>query len=45
MTGRIEAFKLGITNRSVRDAAINKARRYSPILNKQVAIRIAGKKE
>ncbi len=39
------AKKLGLTNRSVRDAAINKNRRYSPILKKEVAIRIAGKKE
>ena len=35
----------GIPNRKIRDAAVHKTRRFSPFLNKEIAIRIAVKKK
>lgn len=35
----------GIPNKKLRDAAIHKTRRFSPFLNKEIAIRIATKKK
>jgi hypothetical protein len=35
----------GIHNRKLRDASIHKTRRFSPFLNKEIAIRIAVKKK
>lgn len=39
------ARKLGLTYKMVYSASINKTRRFSPFLNKEVAIRIAGIKK
>ena len=35
----------GIPNKKLRDAAVHKTRRFSPFLNKEIAIRIAVKKK
>jgi hypothetical protein len=35
----------GIPNRKLRDAAVHKTRRFSPFLNKEVAVRVAIKKK
>ena len=35
----------GISNRILRGAAIHKTRRFSPFLNKEIAIRVAVKKK
>jgi hypothetical protein len=34
----------GIANKVLRNAAVHKTRRFSPFLNKEIAIRIAAKK-
>lgn len=34
----------GISNKRLRNAAVNKTRRFSPFLNKEIAIRIVAKK-
>ena len=35
----------GISNRVLRNAALHKTRRFSPFLNKEIAIRVATKKK
>lgn len=35
----------GIPNRKLRDAAVHKTRRFSPFLNKEIAIRVGIKKK
>ena len=35
----------GIPNKILRNAAVHKTRRYSPFLNKEIAIRVAVKKK
>jgi len=35
----------GIPNRKLRDAAVHKTRRFSPFLNKEIAVRIAVRKK
>lgn len=35
----------GIANKKLRNAAVSKTRRFSPFLNKEIAIRIAVKKK
>ena len=35
--------KLGLTHKSIKNATITKSRRFSPILNKEIAIRLASK--
>lgn len=37
------AKRLGLTHRSVSSACLNKTRRFSPFLNKEVAIRASAK--
>lgn len=37
--------KLGLTSRAVQYACINKVRKYSPFLNKEVAIRTSSNKK
>jgi hypothetical protein len=39
----IASKKLGLTHRCIKHAAITKSRRFSPILNKEIAIRLASK--
>lgn len=43
-TCRETSDKLGLSQTVVRSAAVNKTRRFSPVLNKEVAIRIATRK-
>lgn len=35
----------GIPNKKLRDAAVHKTRRFSPFLNKEIAIRVATRKK